>query len=89
MFDIDGCSLPCCQTRPQQNLPCWCSAGAAEAYGRERGFLAEITAFVNKAKTNQEAVVRAVGIKILNQLVVMSPVGNPELWEIVSDSRFL
>lgn len=26
--------------------------------------------------------VRAVGIKILNQLVVMSPVGNPELWEV-------
>lgn len=25
---------------------------------------------------------RAVGIKILNQLVVMSPVGNPELWEV-------
>ena len=50
--------------------------------GENTAFLAEITAFVNKAKTNQEAVVRAVGIKILNQLVVMSPVGNPELWEV-------
>lgn len=45
-------------------------------------FIADITAFVNKAKANQDAVVRAVGIRILNQLVMMSPVGNPELWEI-------
>lgn len=50
--------------------------------GDNAAFMAEITAFVNKAKTNQEAVVRAVGIKILNQLVIMSPVGNPELWEV-------
>ncbi|HFK5797968.1 TPA: hypothetical protein ACG0L7_001812 [Enterobacter hormaechei subsp. oharae] len=50
--------------------------------GENAAFLAEITAFVNKAKTNQEAVVRAVGIKILNQLVMMSSVGNPELWEV-------
>jgi hypothetical protein len=45
-------------------------------------FIADITAFVNKAKANQDAVVRAVGIRILNQLVMMSPVGNPELWGI-------
>lgn len=45
-------------------------------------FIADITAFVSKAKANQDAVVRAVGIRILNQLVMMSPVGNPELWEI-------
>lgn len=45
-------------------------------------FIADITAFVNKAKANQDAVVRAVGIRIVNQLVMMSPVGNPELWEI-------
>lgn len=45
-------------------------------------FIANITAFVDKAKANQDAVVRAVGIRILNQLVMMSPVGNPELWEI-------
>lgn len=50
--------------------------------GENAAFMAEITAFVNKAKANQEAVVRAVGIKILNQLVMMSPVGNPELWEV-------
>ena len=50
--------------------------------GENAAFLAEITAFVNKAKTNQEAVVRAVGIRILNQLVMMSPVGNSELWGI-------
>ncbi|MEP8813358.1 hypothetical protein [Enterobacter bugandensis] len=45
-------------------------------------FTAAITAFVDKAKANQEAVVRAFGIRILNQLVMMSPVGNPELWGI-------
>ena len=45
-------------------------------------YTAAITAFVDKAKANQEAVVRAVGIRILNQLVMMSPVGNPELWGI-------
>lgn len=47
-----------------------------------KAFTAAITAFVDKAKENQEAVVRAVGIRILNQLVMMSPVGNPELWGI-------
>ncbi|AVY99294.1 hypothetical protein DAI21_17370 [Lelliottia sp. WB101] len=46
------------------------------------GFIADINAFVDRAKANQDAVVRAVGIRILNQLVMMSPVGNPELWEI-------
>lgn len=47
-----------------------------------KAFMAAITAFVDKAKANQEEVVRAVGIRILNQLVMMSPVGNPELWGI-------
>lgn len=47
-----------------------------------KAFTAAITAFVDKVKTNQEAVVRVVGIRILNQLVMMSPVGNPELWGI-------
>lgn len=47
-----------------------------------KAFTAAITAFVDKAKANQEAVVRAIGIRILNQLVMMSPVGNPELWGI-------
>ncbi|WP_434924010.1 hypothetical protein [Enterobacter asburiae] len=47
-----------------------------------KAFTAAITAFVDKAKANQEAVVRALGIRILNQLVMMSPVGNPELWGI-------
>lgn len=47
-----------------------------------KAFTAAITAFVDQAKANQEAVVRAVGIRILNQLVLMSPVGNPELWGI-------
>ncbi|MFW7194393.1 hypothetical protein ACMGGX_19625 [Enterobacter sp. BNK-29] len=47
-----------------------------------KAFMAAITAFVDKAKANQEEVVRAVCIRILNQLVMMSPVGNPELWGI-------
>ncbi|MCE1916846.1 hypothetical protein [Enterobacter ludwigii] len=47
-----------------------------------KAFTAAITAFVDKAKANQEAVVRAVGIRTLNQLVMMSPVGSPELWGI-------
>ncbi|WP_085841754.1 hypothetical protein [Enterobacter asburiae] len=47
-----------------------------------KAFTAAVTAFVDKAKANQEAVVRAVGIRVLNQLVMMSPVGNPELWGI-------
>ncbi|MFQ3435706.1 hypothetical protein P9453_18405 [Enterobacter bugandensis] len=50
--------------------------------GDNKAFTTVITAFVDKAKANQEAVVRAVGIRILNQLVMMSPVGNPELWGI-------
>lgn len=50
--------------------------------GENNAFTAAITAFVDKAKSNQEAVVRAVGIKILTRLVQMSPVGNPELWAI-------
>lgn len=50
--------------------------------GDNQAFTTAITAFVDQAKANQEAVVRAVGIRILNQLVMMSPVGNPELWGI-------
>ncbi|WP_034913027.1 hypothetical protein [Erwinia sp. 9145] len=47
-----------------------------------QSFVAAVNAFVNQAKMNQEAVVRTVGIKILARLVEMSPVGNPELWEV-------
>ena len=50
--------------------------------GENNAFTAAITAFVDKAKSNQEEVGRAVGIKILARLVQMSPVGNPELWDI-------
>ncbi|EOT1929952.1 hypothetical protein LL394_004802 [Serratia marcescens] len=45
-------------------------------------FMQAITAFVDKAKANQAQVVRATGIRILAQLVDMSPVGNPDLWQI-------
>lgn len=43
-------------------------------------FMASINAFIEKGKRNQELVVQKAGIKILNRLVMMSPVGNPDLW---------
>lgn len=50
-------------------------------------FMQAITAFVDKAKANQAQVVRATGIRILTQLVQMSPVGNPELWEVNATAK--
>lgn len=50
-------------------------------------FMQAITAFVDKAKANQAQVVRATGIRILAQLVQMSPVGNPELWEVNTTAK--
>ncbi|HIE1061366.1 TPA: hypothetical protein ACXJQO_002871 [Serratia marcescens] len=50
-------------------------------------FMQAITAFVDKAKANQAQVVRATGIRILMQLVQMSPVGNPELWEVNATAK--
>lgn len=50
-------------------------------------FMQAITAFVDKAKSNQAMVVRATGIRILAQLVQMSPVGNPELWEMNATAK--
>ena len=47
-------------------------------------FVQAITAFVDKAKANQAQVVRATSIRILAQLVQMSPVGNPDLWAVNS-----
>ncbi|VEJ54629.1 hypothetical protein [Pragia fontium] len=47
-------------------------------------FMQSINLFIDKAKSNQEEVVRATGLRILAQLVNMSPVGNPEIWEINS-----
>ena len=42
--------------------------------GENEQFMASINAFVNRAKANQEQVIRAAGIKILTRLVQMSPV---------------
>lgn len=50
-------------------------------------FLQAINAFVDKAKDNQAQVVRAAGIRILAQLVQMSPVGNPELWAVNATAK--
>lgn len=45
-------------------------------------FMASINAFIEKGKRNQELVVQKGAIKILNRLVTMSPVGNPEIWKV-------
>ena len=45
-------------------------------------FLAAIQLFVDSSKQDMDEVVRRTGIKILGQLVRMSPVGQPETWEV-------
>ena len=47
-----------------------------------QSFMRSINLFVDNAQTDIEAVVKETGFKILDQLVQMSPVGNPDLWEI-------
>lgn len=45
-------------------------------------FLAVIQLFVDSSKQEMDEVVRLTGIKILAQLVEMSPIGQPEKWEV-------
>lgn len=45
-------------------------------------FMRSVNLFVEKSQANMETVVSKTGFKILAQLVEMSPVGNPELWEV-------
>ena len=45
-------------------------------------FLAAIQLFVDSSKQEMDEVVRRTGIKILGRLVDMSPVGQPEIWEV-------
>ncbi|MFS1564197.1 MAG: hypothetical protein ACL7AX_12385 [Candidatus Arsenophonus phytopathogenicus] len=45
-------------------------------------FTVAINAFVSKAEEKMEAVTRVTFIKILARLVMMSPVGNPSLWQV-------
>lgn len=45
-------------------------------------FLAVIQLFVDSSKQEMDEVVRRTGIKILAQLVEMSPIGQPEKWEV-------
>lgn len=47
-----------------------------------QSFMKSVDLFVSQAQTNMETVVTKTGFKILAQLVQMSPVGNPELWEV-------
>lgn len=45
-------------------------------------FLAAIQLYIDSSKEGMGEVVRRTGIKILAQLVRMSPVGQPDIWEI-------
>lgn len=45
-------------------------------------FLAAIQLYIDSSKEGVDEVVRRTGIKILAQLVRMSPVGQPDIWEI-------
>ncbi len=45
-------------------------------------FLAAIQLFVDSSKQEMDQVVRRTGIKILAQLVEMSPIGNPDIWQV-------
>lgn len=45
-------------------------------------FLAAIQLFVDSSKHEMDQVVRRTGIKILAQLVEMSPIGNPDIWQV-------
>lgn len=45
-------------------------------------FLAAIQLFVDSSKEDMDEVVRRTGIKILAQLVRMSPVGQPDIWQV-------
>ena len=45
-------------------------------------FLAAIQLFVDSSKQEMDEVVRRTGIKILGRLVEMSPIGNPDLWQV-------
>lgn len=45
-------------------------------------FLAAIQLFVDGSKQEIEETVRRTGIKILGRLVDMSPVGQPEIWQV-------
>ncbi|MCS3602740.1 hypothetical protein M2371_001949 [Buttiauxella sp. BIGb0471] len=47
-----------------------------------QAFLQSIQLIVDTTKADIEEVARVTGIKILGQLVEMSPVGNPDTWEI-------
>lgn len=47
-----------------------------------QSFMKSVDLFVSQAQADMETVVAKTGFKILAQLIQMSPVGNPELWEV-------
>lgn len=44
-------------------------------------FMASITAFIDQGKQAHQQLPQVLGIKILNRLVMMSPVGNADTWQ--------
>jgi hypothetical protein len=46
-----------------------------------QNFLSSINAFVDKAKAKNELVVKKASLEILQDIIRMSPVGQPELWQ--------
>ncbi|OCG46001.1 hypothetical protein A9G28_11010 [Gilliamella sp. Fer1-1] len=44
-------------------------------------FISSINAFVDKAKAKNELVVKKASLEILQDIIRMSPVGQPELWQ--------
>ena len=47
----------------------------------EGHFALSVAKWVHKAKGNEDKVLRAVCLSMLNELVLRSPVGNPDLWK--------
>lgn len=56
--------------------------------GENDAFIRSIKIAVDQAKVNLEEVVITTGIKILAQLVDMSPVGNPDLWQVNAHNTY-
>lgn len=52
-------------------------------------FLQSINAFVDRAKANSELVVKKACVEILQDIIRMSPVGQPELWQGYAPSGYV
>ncbi|MWN91268.1 hypothetical protein GQ597_11210 [Gilliamella sp. Pra-s65] len=54
-----------------------------------QNFLSSINAFVDKAKAKNELVVKKASIEILQDIIRMSPVGQPELWQCYAPKGYV